>query len=471
MGTLADIDHFVVLMLENRSFDHMLGYAAQKWAGVNGLTGKETNPRDPGNPHLGTVSVSSTADYHGVLVKDPGHSIADVQAQLCGNQGGAFCTHGRNDGFVWNYGSHAGDAYAEEIMRCFDPARLPALTTLAEEFAVCDSWHSSMPGPTWPNRFFVHCATSGGYVDNGLRLYRMRTIYEHLSEAGHKWRIYYHDFPQSLALQRLWIPTLKRRFRKFSQFESDAARGKLPSYSFIEPRYFNLLWKHANDQHPDHDVRLGEELIATTYKAIRSSPAWDRTMLVILYDEHGGTFDHVFPAASVKPDDLGSQGFDFTRFGPRVPAVVVSAWTAKGTVLQSARPFDHSTIPATLKERFRLPAFLTERDTHAADLAGAVNLAKPRWDAPAAVPLPDGVQEDAALAARPLTAAAVRSALEDNPAPRTPLSEYQRSLVDLADALNPPPTELLGALRAARVPVTEHDGAVHVRSAAEEFLR
>lgn len=462
---MAEIKHVVVLMLENRSFDHMLGYLKASWPELEGLTGAEDNPVRPGDPASPRVPVADTAEHSGVLATDPGHDFADVVEQVCGAPGPTVCPEGanQNEGFVANYVRREGDG--ADIMRCFAPEKLPVLTALAEEFAVCDHWFSSLPGPTWPNRFFVHCASSGGHVDNALRLYRMRTIYDNLAEAGLPWKIYYHDVPQSLALARLLGPAFKGRFRKFGDhFPEDAAAGGLPAYSFIEPRYFNFLWKRANDQHPDHDVALGEDLIAQVYEAVRSSPNWEETLLVVTWDEHGGTYDHLAPFAAVPPGDAASANptFDFSRYGPRVPAILVSPLIPRRTRVDAV--LDHSSVPATVKQIFGLPDFLTARDAAANTFEGVASLASARTDTPET--LARDVREDRLA----LTADNVRLALAAGEASQEPLNELQGSLLALADSLQPVPTAELRALRAAHVPATEHEAARYVRESVARFL-
>jgi phospholipase C len=223
-------------------------------------------------------------------------------------------------------------------MKCFDPSRLPVLARLAQEFAICDHWFSSLPGPTHPNRWFVHCGTSGGYAGSGEGhiviggltvpfpvLSQMTTIQHLLSMGERSWKVYFHDIPHSWSLMRLL--EFLDHFGWFDSFKRDASSGSLPNYSFIEPRYFGA---DANDQHPPHDVRLGEQLIADVYNALRTSPQWDRCMLIVTYDEHGGLYDHVAPVRTISPDDLTAYdefdgaflSFKFNRLGVRVPAIV-----------------------------------------------------------------------------------------------------------------------------------------------------
>ena len=236
------IKNIVVLMLENRAFDHMLGYLPRS-AGypIESLKGDEFNLLDPGNPASPAVRVNNRAKYQGDLSFDPYHDTADVNVQLFGASTPAPGAVATNSGFVFNYAQVPGNAAnAPKIMNCFDPAKLPALTTLAKEFRVCDHWYSSVPGQTWPNRFFVHAATSDGWLDNEFRYYGMRTIYDNLQAEGISWKIYFHDVPHSLALARLQSSLFKGQFKLFSSFKSDAQKGALPAYSFIESCLFRF---------------------------------------------------------------------------------------------------------------------------------------------------------------------------------------------------------------------------------------
>jgi phospholipase C len=184
--------------------------------------------------------------------------------------------------------------------------------------------------------------------------------------------------PQSITLERLSLSL--DRFRLFDEFLTDAKTGNLPAYSFIEPRYFADV-SLPNDQHPPHVATLGEQLIADVYNAVRSGPAWTRTLLIITYDEHGGCYDHVPPPPAQPPEPKRPEAaFDFSRYGVRVPAVIVSPYVRQGTVLRphDDTPFDHTSIIATLRKRF--PALgppLTERDAAAPDLSIALTLANP----------------------------------------------------------------------------------------------
>jgi len=349
-----------------------------------------------------------------------------------------------NRGFMYDYGKVAhSSALSGKIMRCFGADQLPALHALAREFAVCDHWFSSLPGPTWPNRFFIHCATSGGYVDNTLRDYNMDTIFENLSNHGVSWRVYYHDFPQNLALMKqrkyFWSS-----YEKFEVFKKNCAEGALPQYSFIEPRYFNEGDDRANDQHPIHGVRLGDAFIADVYECLKSSPHWNDTLLVITWDEHGGFFDHVLPPATVNPDGKNAPEFNFARLGARVPAVLVSPYIPRGTIDKTV--YDHSSIPATLKVLFGLPNFLTKRDSRANTFDRSVTLSSPRPIALETLPrIP-----------------ATESASER--ATSIPPTELHSSLLALAESL--PGTTSVDVTPAR----TEQESATRAKSALAQFV-
>jgi phospholipase C len=441
------ITNLVVLMLENRSFDHMLGYMASAMYPIDGLTGAEFNYPDPLTKKLPRVSVSGDAPYVPDLDPSPGHNVPNVAVQLYGADPRPDPSVGVNIGFVADYLSIVGPVKGSQVMRCFGDGRLPALQTLAREFAICDHWYSSMPGPTWPNRFFAHCATSGGFIDDQMRDYRMRTIYQNLSDANVNWRVYYHDLPQSMALANQW-QYFSSKYELFDQaFARDAAAGLLPRYSFIEPRYYTHLGSRANDQHPDNGIPEGELLIKQVYELLRASPQWPQSMLIIAWDEHGGFFDHEEPRAAVPPDDQISN-FNFASYGLRVPAVIVSPLIPKATISHDL--FDHASIPATVKVLFNLPGFLTKRDAAANNLLGLASLAAAREDAPSTLPSLPGT---------------LQSALVPPPVSTKPPNDLQLSLLQMARSLDPTaPAEA----PLAAMPQTEEDAASEARA---HFLR
>jgi phospholipase C len=280
---------------------------------------------------------------------------------------------------------------AQAVMHCYKPEHLRVLTALANEFAVCDEWHASAPCQTWPNRFFAHTGTCLGHANNDEFPipFPAPSIFGRLSDLDRSWRVYFHDLPQSIMLGDVWLRA-PLHYRLFGQFLADAHAGDLPAYTFIEPRYFaDLGVGIANDQHPPSSVLTGEKLIADVYNAIRASPLWKKSLLIVTYDEHGGCYDHVPPPAAVPPDGNihAPSGFAFDAYGVRVPAVVVSPYVPRGSVIRSAgpHPFDHTSILATLRALFGLGGPFTARDAVAPDLVGALSLAAPTNDGPLSV--------------------------------------------------------------------------------------
>jgi phospholipase C len=400
MGILSDkIEHIVVLMMENRSFDCMLGGLHSKSPEFEGLSGTETNPLH-GHPDVFIWSDNGTdSEPMSIPTPDPGELWNDINMQLFGLDGKPGNQAPSMKGFVNNYvrqnDQPSGSYKPESIMHFYKSNQLPVISQLARQFAVCDQWFASAPCQTWPNRFFLHTGTAGGYENNSPPHppYLMTTIFNRLNETNKSWGIYYHDFPQSLTLNNLW-PHLDH-FRFFDAFKEHAENGKLPAYSFIEPRYFPDV-KLPNDQHPPHHVGLGEELIAEVYNAVRNSPTWKKTLLIITYDEHGGCYDHVPPPVAVPPDNTRPQSFGFDRYGVRVPAVIVSPFIKPGTILRAVTdgnlphngppyPFDHTSVIATLRKCFNLGGPLTQRDAVAPDLESVLNLDTPSNDGPAMV--------------------------------------------------------------------------------------
>ncbi|WP_347989006.1 alkaline phosphatase family protein [Methylomonas sp. AM2-LC] len=392
MRILAEkIEHIVVLMLENRSFDSMLGALYPKSAAFNGLTGQETNPVQ----NAADVQVWNTTGTDiksmSIPTPDPGELWTDINMQLFGLDAQPGQQLPPMTGFANNYirqtASPAQDYDAKNIMHYYQPEQVPVLSQLAKQYAVCDQWFASAPCQTWPNRFFVHTGTANGYQNNSPVHfpYLMPTIFNRLNTANHSWGIFFHDFPQSLTLTDLW--THLEHFHFIDEFKTKAEAGELPAYSFIEPRYFPDL-ELPNDQHPPHHVGLGEKLIAKVYNIVRSAPSWEKTLLIITYDEHGGCYDHAAPPVAIPPDNSNPSPFGFDRYGVRVPAVLISPYISPGTILRVVEegnlphegktyPFDHTSILATLRNCFHLNTPLTNRDAVAPDVEKVFNLEAP----------------------------------------------------------------------------------------------
>lgn len=463
----SPIEHILVLMMENRSYDHMLGYVPNG----HGLTGKEYNLVDPADPESEKVYVSNRSGY--VTKVNPAHDVVNVERQLYGDVGKIVHPAPMNGFVKVQIETAKGDIEeGKKIMECFDPAKIPALTTLAKEFVVCDHWHSSVPGPTWLNRFFAHAATSDGVSrDDAKHVFKMKTIFDTLFEQGLTWNVYYGDFPQSIILQHGGDKL--GHFKKFHKFHEDLEDGKLAAYTFIEPRFINFHHLKATDQHPPHDVRLGEYLIAEVYESLRASRYWEKSLLLILYDEHGGFYDRVPPPDHVENPDgkvALDPPFDFTRLGVRVPAILVSPWVEKGKV--DSTIYEHASLPATVRTLFGLPKPLTTRDRNAKTFEKNITLGSPRTDTPMTLSVP-GESNEMRRHRRLLRAHPLEQwfwgLIRPEPKSQEPLTLYQQSLVEMADSLNEqmktgvPP-------RAGKV-VHEHEAAVHVYKSLDRYLK
>jgi phospholipase C len=384
------IQYVFVLVLENHSFDQMLALS-----GIPGIDGATTANF---NSYLGTqYRVQGQAP--GSMPVDPGHEFADTLEQLAGAghrypKGGPY-PRIDNSGFVSNYagaltkGPLPGPAPPGDIMKCFDTRRqLPVMYQLAREFVVCEHWFASMPGPTWPNRFFIHGASSDGldhspsmadvllWQVDGFK-YPHGSIFDALQFNRIGFRLYQDNdgpmegrLPQASAIHNVPL----RDFWPLSNFAADL-QGPYPwKYTFIEPNYGAVAstYEGGSSQHPLDGVARGEALIATVYESLRNSPLWNESLLIVTYDEHGGFYDHVAPEAAVAPADGGENShwneshFTFTQYGVRVPALAISPWLRPGV---DHERYDHASILATVESLFGV-AHLTERDGKARALRG-----------------------------------------------------------------------------------------------------
>ena len=300
----------------------------------------------------------------------------------------------------------------------------PYQAKLASEFALFDRFFASHPGPTWPNRLFQLMGTSKGctetsHWDPETFLFTGKTVFDTVEEAGHDWKFYYADVPLEMAMvEKLTLHP--ENIHGWGAWKRDTAGGKLPAFSWLNPRWFVNVstGEGASDQHPDHDVRMGEALMKEVYEDLRSSPTWNSTALIITYDEHGGFYDHVPPPMHVPaPDHSASfpdKGFEFTRLGIRIPTLLVSPWVPKGTVIKHPRPeekpflnseFDLTSVIATVKNLFNGKRHLTKRDAWAATFDTRLSETQPRTDCPETMPPAPkalGYEHAAAEAALPL---------------------------------------------------------------------
>jgi|HubBroStandDraft_1064217.scaffolds.fasta_scaffold09400_5 phospholipase C len=427
------IKHVVVLMLENRSFDHMLGQRK----GVNGILGPSghidpthSNPMtSPSTPGPKSYPVSGGAPFavdpqdqyrQGTAVYGgPSHSFPSTSMQLFGTETPAASDLAapKLNGFVNDYvnvlegQAHRKNPSPAEIslpMATFDATELPVLNALADSFCVCDRWFSEVPGPTQPNRLFMHAATSMGFTHNvWSNKFSARTIYEALDTAKQTWGVYYFDLRDTDS-----FPAVKKRVESivpFATFYAQAQAGTLPAYSFLCPLYGDTdPQNQSSSEHCPADVRYGEMLIADVYEALRNGPGWNDTLFILTYDEHGGFYDHVVPPKAVPPDAFTSptaddkaqaaknpkangylikpqSKFGFDRLGLRVPTILISPWLKPGV---DSTPYQHTSILATLHDFFGT-APLTHRDKSATSLAPRLTqLAAARTDAPTKLPRP-----------------------------------------------------------------------------------
>jgi phospholipase C len=443
------LDHVVVVMFENRSFDNVLGrlYEPGEVASFEGVLGKDLSNPIPDWAEHGAerqnVPYGFSKDMN-IPDPDPGEEYQHVNTQLFGiidpdsNRGKMAeqivvpfnaPSPGQRptmDGFVTSYISAfwaemgrqpTYDEYAQ-IMTGYVPEQMPVLSGLAKGFATFDHWFCEVPSQTFTNRSFFHAATASGYVvnlsppDSFPAHNTAETIFERLESNGLTWKVYC-DPPAHMSFTGLiHAARLKNHFATHfvttDQFYEDAERGELPTYSFIEP---NLIHGH-NDMHPPENAIMpgfdmdmpssllgGESLLTKVYRAVRnsSSPTGSNvynTLLMVNFDEHGGTYDHVPPPPVPSPDPAGpagQYGFTFDRSGIRVPAIAISAWIPERTVINDE--YRHTSLIRSLRERWSLGAPLTARDAAARDLAPILTLESPRapenWPEFTAQPVPD----------------------------------------------------------------------------------
>jgi phospholipase C len=343
-ANLEKIEHIVVLMLENRSFDHMLGYLSLE-AGrsdVDGLKpGLSNTYKGKKYPirHLQRTALTKP--------EDPCHGGACIAEQVANGMGG----------FVSNYAKSRPQApHVDVVMGYYSGADLPTYDHLAREFCVCDRWFSSVPGATWPNRLYAVAGRAAGSKDpKKIPIYNVPSFARQLDAAKVSWRWYTHDVATLRFSDEQYYLGSDSHFAYFDRRSILAPRnfldvtqdGKLPAVSWIDPNFYDVSFigpSGSNDDHPPSDIRAGQELVLKTYTALLNSPNWNKTMLVITYDEHGGFYDHVQPLAA--EDDSPA----FRSYGVRVPALIVSPWTERQSVSNTL--YDHTSIIKTILLRF-----------------------------------------------------------------------------------------------------------------------
>ena len=419
----SKIKHIVYLMIENRSFDHVCGWLYEKGEQDVHFVGQDgpfdgarldmfnidpTTDRDDKRVFLskykdGKLSEDWMLDF---LVNDPYHDKTDVLRQLFYTNREGYAQRATPDmgGFVWNNG-------VDVIMTTYTPEQLPVLNGLAREFAVSDAWFSSMPSATDPNRAFALTGSALGQLNN----FQNGNQYEYWPYSPHRpsiwkvlwsngftdWKIYnsvewpankfvltYHLFLQGQ------IPAVDANKSNYiagiDQFKKDAAAGKLPAFSYLEPAWIAPVG--TTSYHPGADLVPGERALNEIYDALKSGPAWDQTLLVVTFDEHGGIYDHVPPpyAENPWPNDV-NDGFRYDLMGVRVPTIVVSPWIKEQTVFRSPTPvaYDSTSILATLLNWYGIPKSrwgLGDRTHHAPTFEAICQRSSPRPVAPSFTP-------------------------------------------------------------------------------------
>jgi phospholipase C len=384
------VKHIVVLMMENRSFDHMLGYLQllddQKEVTGPGGAKPITYRGEPRGP----VYLTKTAFPKSM---DPPHGKREIAKQI---NGGAM------DGFIESFAREKDLPAPWRVMGYYTYRELPVYDYFAHNFLICDRWFSSVPSSTWPNRLYSLVGTCDadreGLFDHNQVLYDLPSFVRHLKDNDdpRTWRWYSWD-PGTLRLvdgnyslakgfhhdhfRRVVQHAMEPRREAYGDevaaiirlgtgFLEDAANGDLPSVAWIDPNFVDLsiLEANSNDDHPPSDIRSGQELVMMVFRALAESPCWKETMLIVTYDEHGGFYDHLAPGPP--PEDKPQ----FPTYGVRVPAFVVSPFVKPCTV--SHTTFDHTSIIRTILERFGVPGAVEEMAKDAPRVGKAENLGR-----------------------------------------------------------------------------------------------
>jgi len=347
----SGIDHVVVLTMENRSFDHLLGW-------LPGANGKQAGLtfRDRLGRRRSTYPLAP--DFQGCAHSDPSHTYDELRQAY---------NNGRCDGWL-----RAGfnDDYPIGYYRRQD---LPFLGKAAPAWTVCDNYFAPMMGPTLPNRIYMHTGTTDRTTIIPFESH-LPTIWDRLLARGLTGRYYKRNLP----LLALWGLKYASLIRPYAAFLADCRAGTLPHVAFVEPKFTTPRIDYGNDDHPPADIRAGQTLMNDVYTAVTSSPAWPQTLLVITYDESGGFFDHVPPTRGPDVDPK------YALRGFRVPTLLISPYARRGHVDHTL--YDHTSILKLIEWRWGL-APLAPRDRHANNLATALDLRRrdthaPRFDVP-----------------------------------------------------------------------------------------
>ena len=348
--SMPEIEHIVVLMMENHSFDNLLGMLPYQVAGRRSVDGFRLKHGKP---------VNANPDANGNLIRA---QHAGSPCQLSGepsqswNASHEAFDNGRNDGFV--------KASAPVAMRFWDKRDLPVTYSLAQAFPIGERHFCSLLGQTFPNRMYFFAGTSQGTINDTVPITPPPngSIFDRLDANHLDWAVYYQNYPSIVLVTGIETPLRAFRIRTFDRFLHDVAGGRLPQVTFIDPNY-----RTTSEENPQ-DIQLGERFVAQVVRALTQAPTWKHTVLFLTYDEHGGYYDHVPPPPAIPPDSIppdlssGDVPGAFDRYGFRVPMIVISPWARPRYV--SRLVHDHTSVTAFIERKWNLPA-MTFRDANA----------------------------------------------------------------------------------------------------------
>jgi phospholipase C len=347
----ARFDHVVVVMMENRSFDHLLGWLP----GADGRQAGLTFLDAAGAPH---ATHPLAPDFQGCANADPDHSYEGGRVEFNGGACDGWMRAGANDDYAVGY---------------HDQGDLPFLGQAAPQWTVCARYFAPIMAETYPNRIYLHAGQTDR-IRNTRAVCRLPTIWDRLAAARVSGRYYFSDIP----FLALWGRRFAHIGRPVAGFYADCARGTLPAVSVVDPKFMDAARGTSGDDHPHGDIRRGDAFMARIYRAVTAGPAWPRTVLIFTFDEWGGFFDHVAPPTAPIPPATAAAGDQDGRLGFRVPCLIVSPFARRGHIATNV--YDHTSILRMIESRWGLPA-LTIRDRTANDL-GLELVAQPQTTAP-----------------------------------------------------------------------------------------
>ena len=363
----SGIEHVVVVTMENRSFDHFMGWLA----GANGQQAGLSYSDSGGNAH----STYHLTDYQGCAFLDPGHTYSDGRVQFNGGAANGWLLDNSNS--LAHTANHAHDLYA---IGYYQQSDLAYLGSAAPAWTVCDNYFSAIMAETRPNRFYMHSAQTDR-LDNSSFVSTLPTIWDRLAEHGQTGRYYYSD----VSFLALWGTKYLNIMHPIDRFIEDCAAGTLPNVAYVDPEFTDEQAGTSKDDHPHADIRNGEVFLNKVYQAVTSSPNWKHTVVIVTFDEWGGFFDHVAPPLAPIPAASATAGDTDGRLGFRVPCIVISPIAKRGSI--NHEQFDHTSILRLIEWRWSLPA-LSNRDVSANNLADALdfvtapNLTVPQFNVP-----------------------------------------------------------------------------------------